>query len=128
MATLEVDFKAAAVDKLTRKLQVSSATLEGGWPCQALRVSFEALVNENRSQIEYLKGVSVGPVLLEGGTDALRDELAEPEAVLHALGARLLLLDGRLFDEQPLHHVDALLNGRLLLVHHLHTAAKAFDH
>ena len=68
---------------------------------------------------QLLEGVAVRPVLLERGAYSLRDKLAEPEPVLHAPGSRLLLFDRRLFDEEPLDDVDALLDGSLLLLHHL---------
>lgn len=49
----------------------------------------------------------------------MRHKLTEPEPVLHAPRPRLLLLDRRLLNEQPLDHVNTLLDRRLLLLHHL---------
>ena len=67
---------------------------------------------------QLLESVAVRPVFLEGGAHPLRDKLAQPQPVLHAARPGLLLLDRRFLDEQPLDHVDALLDGSLLLVDH----------
>ena len=113
------------------------ATAAGGGPlpgrarrCLARRLPFAEQFTlpvdlfAQRSQLllpfgQLLKSVAIGPVLLEGGAHPLRHELAEPKPVLHAPRPGLFLLDGRLFNQQSLDHVDALLNGSLLLVDHL---------
>lgn len=65
---------------------------------------------------QFLERVSISPILLKGGADALRHELPEPEPVLHALLSRLLLLYRALLLEQLLDHLDALVDVLLVLV------------
>lgn len=65
---------------------------------------------------ELLECVSVRPVLLKGGTNSLRDKLAQPQPVLHTPLPRLLLFYIRLLFEQFLNDVDALVRVRFVLL------------